>query len=165
MLEGLRRFVAGARVPVEIHLIRMGDNVGETEHLISELGLLPYVRWHRELTQEQFLQEMANADVVLENFNQDGCVGMAVRDAIAMGIPVVAWGKSELFESTLGEPLPLYEAQKPDEICARLNEIVSHPEAVARYSARAQAFAARWFSTRKAAERCISVFEEAKEAN
>ena len=87
---------------------------------------------------------------------------MAGRDAIAMGKPLIAWGKSAVFERALGESLPIYEAQTPDEICARLHEIVHDSVGIAAHSSRARLFAARWFSSRRAAERCVAVFEEAR---
>ena len=161
MLEGLRMFIARSHCPVQIRLISVGADAEATERYVEELGLASHVRWLPQLTQAAFLDEMAEADIVLENFGLDSCIGMAGRDAIAMGIPVIASGKSDVFERELGEPLPIYEAQKPDEICARLIEIVNDPAAVARYCSRAHTFAVRWFSVRRAAERCVEVFEEA----
>lgn len=161
MLEGLRMFLARSHRPARIRLISIGADAETAKHYVQELGLTPYVHWLPQLTQAEFLDEMTQADVVMENFGPEGCIGMAGRDAIAMGIPVIASGKSHVFERELGEPLPIYEAQKPEEICIRLSEIVNDPAAVARHSARARAFAARWFSARRAAERCAAVFEEA----
>jgi glycosyltransferase involved in cell wall biosynthesis len=161
MLEGLRMFLERAHRRVQIDMIRVGTNVPETVRHVAKLGLDAHVRWHEELTQAEFLEEMSRADVVLENFGGEGGIGMAARDAIAMGMPVIAWGKSYVFERTLGAPLPIYEARTPDGICARLNEIVDDPAGVSRNAARARAFAARWFSARCAAGRCVAVFEEA----
>lgn len=160
MLEGLQKFIAGTNRSVRIDLIRFGIDVAEVEHMVNELGLRTNVHWHAELTQTEFLNEMAQADVVLENFGVDGGIGMAGRDAIAMGIPVIAWGKSQVFEHVLGESLPIYEARTPDEICSRLKEIVDGPPEVENYSMRARAFAERWFSTRRAAEHCAATFEQ-----
>lgn len=162
MLEGLRMFLARSHRPAQIRLISIGADAEAAKRYVEELGLAPYVHWLPQLTQAEFLDEMTQADVVMENFGPEGCIGMAGRDAIAMGIPVIASGKSHVFERELGEPLPIYEAQKPDEICARLKEIANDPAAVARHSARARAFALRWFSARRAAERCVAAFEEAR---
>jgi glycosyltransferase involved in cell wall biosynthesis len=161
MLEGLRLFIPRSRKPVQICLISVGADTEAAERYVEELGLAPYVSWLPQLTQAEFLEEMAQADVVLENFGCDGCIGMAGRDAIAMGIPVIGSGKSAMFERVLGEPLPIYEAQKPTEICARLSEIVDDPAGVVRHSTRSRTFAACWFSSRRAAERCVAAFEEA----
>jgi len=162
MLKGLQMFIAHSRRPVQIHLISVGADVESAERYVNELGLAPSVYWHPQLTQAEFLDEMASADVVLENFGCGGCIGMAGRDAIAMGKPLIAWGKSAVFERALGESLPIYEAQTPDEICARLHEIVHDSVGIAAHSSRARLFAARWFSARRAAERCVAVFEEAR---
>jgi len=162
MLEGLQKFVTGASLPIQIDLIRVGADVAEVEKKIVELGLESKIHWHEELTQTDFLDKMTKADVVLENFGMDGGIGMAGRDALARGIPLIAWGKSHVFERVLGEPLPIYEARTGDEICARLNEIVNDPAGVERYSIRARDFAERWFSPRRAAERCIAAFEQAR---
>lgn len=161
MLEGLRKFVARTRQPVRIDLIRVGADAEEVERKVVEMELGSSVHWHAELSQAEFLHEMSQSDVVLENFGTDGCLGMAGRDAIAMGMPVVAWGKSEVFERVLGEALPIYEARTADEICARLGEIANDSAGVVRHSARARAFAKRWFSTRQAAERCVAAFQDA----
>jgi glycosyltransferase involved in cell wall biosynthesis len=161
MLEGLRMFIARSHRPVQIRLISMGADAEAAGRYVKELGLTPYVDWRPQLTQSEFLDEMAQADVVLENFGCDGCIGMAGRDAIAMGIPVIGSGKSAIFERVLGEPLPIYEALSPGEICARLEEIVSNDENVARKAVQAQAFAERWFSARRAAKCCVAAFEAA----
>ncbi len=160
MVEGLQLFVSRYGRPVQIRLITIGADVESVKYRIRELGLAPHVYWLPQLNQTEFLSEIAAADIVLENFNAEGCLGMAGRDAIAMGIPVVASGKSELFERELGESLPIFQATKPEEICARLNDIVSDPVATAKHSKRARLFAARWFSARRAAERCAEVLKE-----
>jgi glycosyltransferase involved in cell wall biosynthesis len=159
MLEGLRRFVASAPGrPVEIHLLRVGVDADAAVQHIERLGLAPFVRWHAELPQAEFLDEMARADVVLENFNAGSALGMAARDALALGKPVVAWGNSALFAKALGEPLPIFEALTSDQICSRLIEIVSDPGAVAANADCARAYVAKWFSPRSAAEQCLAVF-------
>lgn len=163
MLEGLRKFVLHFGRPVQICLIRFGADLNAAELLVKELGLEPYVAWLPQLTQAEFSVEMAQADIVLENFGRESCIGMAGRDAIAMGKPLVTWGKSEVFERALGEPLPIYEARTADEICARLIEIVASPVQTARHSQGSRTFAERWFSARRAAERCVAVLEESKE--
>ena len=165
MLEGLRMFIARSGRPVQIRLISFGTDVEAAEQYVEKLGLAPFVYWHPPLTQVEFLDEMAQADVVVENFGRDCCIGMAARDAIAMGIPVIASGKSDVFERMLGEPLPIYEALLPEEICARLEEVVSNHESVARKAIEARAFAERWFSARRAAKCCVATFEEARKGS
>ncbi|MDE3051035.1 MAG: glycosyltransferase, partial [Nitrospirota bacterium] len=165
MLEGLRIFIARSHRPAQIRLISVGADAEAAERYVEELGLAPYVSWRPQLTQAEFLDEMAQADVVLENFGRDGCIGMAGRDAIAMGIPVIGSGKSAIFERVLGEPLPIYEALSPGEICTRLEEVASNDENVARKAVQARAFAERWFSARHAAKCCVAAFEEARKGS
>ena len=165
MLEGLRIFIARSDRPAQIRLISVGADAEAAERYVEELGLAPYVSWLPQLTQAEFLDEMAQADVVLENFGRDGCIGMAGRDAIAMGIPVIGSGKSAIFERVLGEPLPIYEALSPGEICTRLEEVASNDENVARKAVQARAFAERWFSARHAAKCCVAAFEEARKGS
>ena len=162
MLEGLHMFVSRVRRPVNIHLISFGADVDAVERQVKEMGLGDYVTWHPELSHRDFLAELAQADVVLENFGSDSCIGMAGRDALAMGKPVVAWGKSAVFHQVLGDPLPIYEAKTATEICAQLDRIINNPAEVTTYSTRAREFASRWFSIRKAAHQCIAVFEKAQ---
>ena len=165
MLKGLQMFITHSPLPVEVRLISVGADVESAKRSVNELGLASHGYWHPQLTQTEFLDEMASADVVMENFGSEGCIGMAGRDAIAMGKPLIAWGKSAVFERALGEPLPIYEALSPEEICARLEEVAMNDETVARKAVQARAFAERWFSARRAAERCVAVFEEARKGN
>jgi len=165
MLKGLQMFIARSRRTVQVRLISVGADVESAKCYVNELGLAPYVHWRPQLTQTEFLDEMASADVVMENFASGGCIGMAGRDAIAMGKPLIAWGKSAVFERELGEPLPIYEALSPEEICARLEEVAMNDVLVARKAAQARAFADRWLSARRAAECCVAVFEEARKGN
>jgi len=162
MLKGLQMFIARSRRSVQVRLISVGADVESAKRYVNELGLAPSVYWHPQLTQAEFLDEMASADVVMENFGSGGCIGMAGRDAIAMGKPLIAWGKSAVFERELGEPLPIYEALSSEEICARLEEVAMNDENIARKAVQMRAFADRWFSARRAAERCVAVFEEAR---
>lgn len=165
MLKGLQMFITHSHRPVQVRLISVGADVESAKRCVNELGLASYVYWHPQLTQTEFLDEMASADVVMENFGSGGCIGMAGRDAIAMGKPLIAWGRSAMFERALGEPLPIYEALSPEEICARLEEVAMNDESVAPKVVQSRAFADRWFSARRAAERCVAVFEEARKGN
>ncbi len=161
MLEGLRLFVS--RNPsrsVRIDLISVGIDAAEAARQVDRLGLTNHVVWHAELSQSDFIAELAKADVVLENFNPHSGIGMAARDALAMGKPVIAWGNSEAFERVLGEPLPLFEALTADQICQQLSTISDDPETVARKSAAARSFAAKWFSVLRAAEICVAALTE-----
>ncbi len=162
MLGGVRMFVARAHRPVQIILISFGADAKAAECYVEELGLASHVRWLPQLTQTEFLDEMVQANAVLENFGSEGSIGMAGRDAIAMGIPVIASSKSHVFERELGESLPIYEALLPEEICARLEEVVSNDGNVSRRAVQARAFAERWFSARRAAKCCVAAFEEAR---
>src|SRR5262245_43432410 len=123
MFQGLHMFLNQVARAVQIRVVSFGTDAVAARRYVDELGLTSHMQWLPPLTQAEFLEELAQADVVLENFGGESCLGMAGRDAIAMGIPVIASGKSDVFERVLGDRLPIYEAGTPVEICNRLNEI------------------------------------------
>lgn len=154
MIRGLAMFLHKTSVPLDIRLVRKGMHVRETEQLIDEEGIGRYVTWKEEMTQSAVLDEFRAADIVFEQLGQS-VVGMAGLDAMAVGRPVIANGRSEIMEAAIGAPSPICQACTPEEVCGQLERLV-FDEAEREHVGRAsRAYVERYFSADRAAKLCL----------
>jgi len=68
----------------QLRLVAKGYDVERTKHLSSELGLNENVVWIDELSHSDFYEELANADVVVDQLGAS-LPGMVSVDAMTMG--------------------------------------------------------------------------------
>lgn len=157
LVRGLGLFVKrhpGA--PIEVRVVRKGMHVAQTEQLVRDEGLGGVVTWLEEMPLRDFYRELAQADIVFEQFDE-GAVGMTGLDAMALGKPLVANGRPEIFTRAIGQPLPLCQAATPEEVCAQLERLV--PDAAARSAVGllARRYVERAMMPRFFAEKCVRI--------
>lgn len=158
LLIGIAQYRQRRRAHLELRLPRKGQHVAQTERLVHELGLQDIVTWLPEMGQKEFSEEVAAADIVVDTLGE-GTIGMGAREAMALGRPVIANGKPEIFAGHLGEPLPVAQARSPAEVAAQL-EALDQREARQQLADRARAFAERYFSAERAAATILSLFDD-----
>jgi glycosyltransferase involved in cell wall biosynthesis len=154
MVRGLAVWAQATGGRLDVHLVRKGKDVAETVALAESLGLGPWITWHDEMTQSDVSHQYVLSDVILEQFGP-GIVGMAGLDAMAVGRPVVANGRPELFEPLLGEPSPICQATTPEEIAGQLDRLGS-PDVRTEVGRRSREWVIRHFSPERAAEIVLS---------
>jgi len=159
LLYGLKNFIDNYNDKIEIHMIRFGADESHIDDLISKLGLDEYIHWHTEMNHADFLNLIASSNIILENFGMQSSIGMAGRDALAMGKPVIAYAQDKIFEQELGEPLPIYSAKNPDDIATQLDFIVNNPAKVQINSEYSKGYARKYFYSKKAAIRCVNTIK------
>lgn len=124
MLRGIALFLDTCKQSVEIHMFNKGRHVAETEQLLAGLKLANFVHWLPEMTQTEFRERLYKADVVFDQ-TADSAVGMVGFDAMAIGRPVIANGKPEVFRNLPGGVLPLCQAKSAEEISNELTRLVT----------------------------------------
>lgn len=149
MLRGVARFIQQTKTSVDLRLFRKGRDVRQAAELVEQLGLSSVTTWKDEVKQLHVLEEYAQADVVLEQTGRS-IVGMAGLDAMASGRPVIADGNPESFEPVIGAPSPLLQARTPEQVAARLEEMLD-PAARARVGEASRVHVERFYSTEHAA--------------
>lgn len=135
----------------ELRLFRKGGDVDAAVELIGSLGIASQVVWLGEMPLSRFHEEMASADIVCDQLAQS-FPGMVTADAFAMGRPVLANLRNEIFGSYFPAPLPGLQASTPDEVCRQLLDAENN-------KAMLQALGAQ---SRKFAEACLSPVGMAK---
>ncbi|MBS7633136.1 glycosyltransferase family 4 protein [Candidatus Bathyarchaeota archaeon] len=88
VLEGFARLIADEHVSYELVIIGEGPQHDSLVQLASDLGISQHIRWKKELSRRQLLQEYAEASALvllssLESFSR------VVYEALLIGVPVV----------------------------------------------------------------------------
>ncbi len=159
LLRGIALRHRRSGAPIDVRLAEKGPSVAATKRLIDELGIAPLVTWQAELTQAAVFREYALADVVGEQCGSH-VLGMAAYEAMAMGRPVLANGRPELFTAVFGAVPPVAQARTPEEVAAQLARL-AEPEQRAQLGREGRRFVERHLSPDAAAATVAAVLAEA----
>lgn len=121
LLKGVARFRQQGG-EATLLLPRKGQDLGRAEELIDELKLSGCVEWLEEMSLHDFHKSVASVDLVCDQFGSS-FPGMVCLDAYAMGRPVMAKLRPEVFSSIFGQPLPGFNAETVADIAAHLGKI------------------------------------------
>lgn len=94
LIRGMAKFIQGANTPLDIHFVEKGVDVEATKELIRDLGMESYVTWHQNMPHAEFINMLADCDIITDGLNRHviggGAFGMLVgRPMIANAIPDV----------------------------------------------------------------------------
>lgn len=152
VLRGYAKFLSAGGKAV-LTICRKGEHIPETERLAQELGIAEELEWHDELSQQDFLEAMKNADVVIDSIGE-AHIGMGAVDAMSLGRPVIAsapqaalWGWPE--------DIPICNARSADEVAAWLEKLASDFGFRTKLAREGRRFAEANFSPRNAAARIL----------
>lgn len=154
MIRGLAKFVEKTGKKLDIHLFEKGLHVAESKALVHELGLDAHVTWLPEVPLQQFLRAMAEADICFESLG-DSCIGMVGLDAMAMGKPVIANARPEVWRRHLDEEWPVCHAVTPEDVCGQLERLLADEQYRRDVGERARRFVTKYFSPQVSARMCL----------
>lgn len=158
-LKGVAKFKKDIGKPLQVTLVRKGPDVSASEALIKELGIEEMVIWHNEMSQADLYKEYLKSDIIVDQLDQ-GMVGMVGLDAMAMGRPLIANGRPEIWEPLFGVPSPICQATNPDEVCEQLNFLYD-PKIREEVSKKSRIYVEEYFSSTAAAKICAEVLKNA----
>jgi len=122
MIRGLAKFIKNSQTALDIHFVEKGIHVEASKKLAAELGLAPYITWHKEMTLQEVMDFYVNADIVFDHLGQHVLGGGLY--AMAAGRPVITNTRSDIFERITGEPVEVCLAANDDEVESWLNKLV-----------------------------------------
>ena len=154
MIRGLGDYHRRTNLPLDIHLVRKGQHVAETVQLVESEGLAQMTTWHDEMTQAEVWKQYELADIVFEQFGQ-GIVAMAGLEAMAVGRPVIANGRPEIFEPMFGQPSPICQATTADEVSRQLQRLLSDDPTRDQVGQQSRRWVENHFAPRVAAKRLL----------
>jgi hypothetical protein len=129
----------------ELRLFRKGGDVDAAVELIDSLGIANQVAWLEEMPLDRFHEEMASADIVCDQLAQS-FPGMVTADAFAMGRPVLANLRNEIFGSYFPAPLPGLQASSSEEVCRQLLDAENNKAMLQALGTQSREFAETYLS-------------------
>lgn len=129
----------------ELRLPRKGQDLQAAVDLIAELAIKERVRWLDEMPLVQFYDEMVAADVVCDQFGSS-YPGMVATDAYALGRPVMAKLRADIFGQRFPEPLPGFNAETPEQIADHLMTMEKDRNVLADMGCKSRAYAEAYLS-------------------
>jgi glycosyltransferase involved in cell wall biosynthesis len=155
MIRGIGSFRRKHRIPLDLRFVRKGRHIAESVKLVGECGLADQVTWLDELTQLQVRDEYSKADVVFDQLG-NGAVAMGGLEAMAIGRPLIANGRPEIFERLTGEVSPICQARTPEEVCAQLARLARDPAERERVGLASWRYVEKHFSSDAAARQILT---------
>lgn len=156
-LKGVALFLKNHPDQLEVVLIRKGYDVEMSMQLIKELDIETCITWKDEMTQKELFQEYLGADIIADQFSKS-VVAMAGLDAMAMGKPLLANARPEIFRDIIGVDSPICHATNPEEVCAQLIKLLS-ADVRESVSSNSRKYVEKYFSSSAAAEKCLAVIK------
>lgn len=163
MLRGVALFAKRTGLPFELRLVRKGLHVQESYEYARALELQHCTTWLDEMPLRDIYAEFTAADIVLDHFGA-GSIGVAARDALALGRPVIANAKPEVFRRSLGAEVPILQAESDEEIAKHLEALARNRVMREQLSHEARKFAEAFFNPHTAARDVIATLNSARES-
>ena len=151
MVKGLALFYRETGIKLDIHLVRKGYHVKETEELVKKEGIDSLVTWHEEMSLLDVWDFFKNSDIIFEQL-AESIPSMAALDALATGRPVIANTRLDIPTPWSSKDSPICQAATPEEVCMQLRRLVNDRELRIQIGLHGRAFVEKYFSPVKAVE-------------
>ncbi|WP_064007671.1 glycosyltransferase [Methylomonas methanica] len=143
----------------ELRLPRKGQDLEAAIALVNELGVFDRVSWLGEMSLAQFYQEMIAADLICDQFGTS-FPGMVTTDAYALGRPVMANLRNEIFSERFSEPLPGLNATTPEEIERHLHILEANPAVLEDIGVKSRLYAEKYLSPESMAKQLLEALSK-----
>lgn len=152
MLEGIGLFLKeiSFKDDVEIIFFNKGDakSLEKAKVTINQLDYTEYVKWLDEVSQEELFNKIVpSCDVAFDQLgNQWIGAGAFV---MAMGRPLIANGRPDVFTQLTGETSPVCQATTPEEVCFWLKKLYENRDEVKRIGLASRDYIQKHYSLHK----------------
>jgi len=136
-------------------LPKKGQDLNEAKQLINKLEITHQVNWLPELSLLDFYEEMSKADLVCDQFGTS-FPGMVATDAYALGRPVLANLRNDIFGDVFPEPLPGFNANSSSEITEHLLKFDNNSNLLVEKGIESRKYAEKYLSPIKMAEKLLA---------
>lgn len=153
LIKGFAQYIKSGGLG-ELRLPRKGQDLEAAVVLIADLGIEENIHWLDEMPLAQFYDEMAAADLICDQFGTS-FPGMVTTDAYALGRPVMANLRNEIFGQRFSEPLPGFDAKTPEQVAEYLISVERNPELLADMGRKSRAYAERFLSPQSMAQQLL----------
>lgn len=158
-IRGVSEFINTFGKPLNVILVRKGPDVKASEKLIDDLKISKYITWLDEMTQAELLEEYHKADVIVDQLS-DGTIGMVGLQAMAIGRPLIANGRPEIWQKVLGKHAPVCQASRPEDVAKQLHFLYERKNRE-HIGFESRKYVESYFSSDSAARICMDVLKNA----
>ncbi len=137
-----------------LKLVRKGQDVDMADQLIVESKVEKHIHWLDELSLFSFYKELTTSDLVCDQFGSS-FPGMVTTDSYALGRPVMANFRNEIFCQRFAEPLPGFNDIMPEMIADRLVGFDQNRDSLEVTGRLSRVYAERYLSPMKMADELI----------
>ncbi|NKD55218.1 MULTISPECIES: glycosyltransferase family 4 protein [unclassified Haematospirillum] len=157
LIKGFAQYVKGGGKGL-LRLPRKGQDQEAAAELIADLGIGASVEWLDELPLFAYYKEVAAADLVCDQFGT-AFPGMVTTDAYAMGRPVMAKLRNEIFAQHFPEPMPGFDASTPEQICQHLTLLDERRDLLEEMGRKSRRYAEQFLAPEVMAEQLLARYE------
>ncbi|MGE3173355.1 MAG: glycosyltransferase [Planctomycetota bacterium] len=151
MIRGIGRFCRATGQRLDVHLVRKGLHLAETEALLAAEGIKDQVTWHDEMPLAALWDLIRSSDLVFEQLG-GSIVSMVALDVMACGRPVIGNTRPEVPTLWTGADCPVLQASTPAEVEAHLLRLSADADERDRIGRAGRAFVERHFAPARAAQ-------------
>lgn len=139
----------------ELRLPQKGQDLDAARELINELGIADRIAWLSEMPLAEFYEEMAKADLICDQFGTS-FPGMVATDAYALGRPVMANLRNEVFSRAFSKPLPGFDVRTSSEIADCLLQVENDRSLLEQMGFESRVYAEAYLSPESMAEQLLN---------
>lgn len=117
MIKGIASFINANNIKeedVDIIFFEKGEDVELAKELIKKLNIEKYVTWEKTVSQNELHDYIRKSDVTFDQLGEHW-VGYGIV-SMAIGRPLIANGRPEVFEKITNEVSPICQAKTPEEV-------------------------------------------------
>lgn len=137
-----------------LRLPRKGQDLDAAIDLVSELGIADSVLWLNDMPLAEFYEEMAAADLVCDQFGTS-FPGMVTTDAFALGRPVMANLRADIFGRRFPAPLPGFDVATPEQVADQLGMLAQERNILAETGRKSRSYAEKFLSPASMAKQLL----------
>lgn len=138
----------------ELRLPQKGQDLDAARELINELGIADRIAWLPEMPLAEFYEEMTKADLICDQFGTS-FPGMVTTDAYALGRPVTANLRNEIFGQRFSEHMPGFDAKTPEEIADHLMMMEKDKDILTEMGHKSRTYAETYLSPESMARQLL----------
>lgn len=139
LLKGFSKFIRKGN-KANLRLFEKGQDLKEAKDIISKLKIEKNITWIKESSLSQFYKEISKADLICDQF-ANAFPGLVTLDAYAIGRPVLANFRNEVFRNKYIGGLPGFDVKTSDDIYKKLVYITNNPKVLKSKGKESRLFA------------------------
>jgi len=159
MIKGISLFYHKHKILLDIRFVKKGRDLAESIELCKNLGINHLITWLDELTQNEVLHEYQTADILFDQLS-NSVVTMGGLEGMAVGRPLIANSRPEIYEKLQGEKTAICQAKTPEEVCVWLEKLVTDKTFREQKGKESRDFVVKHFSTETLAKNIIKAYQK-----